>query len=101
MPLIDVPLVSVDTVRMLIAAHRDSEASVIRPVSGGRHGHPVIFHKRLFDELLQADPARGAKSVVHAHAGDTKDVPVNDEGACIDIDTPEEYEKWIGVRGEV
>lgn len=94
--LIDVPLVSPDTVRALIDAHRKRAASIVRPVSQGRHGHPVIFHKRLFDELRGADPARGAKPVVNAHAAEIHEVPVEDEGAFIDIDTPEDYEKWIG-----
>jgi molybdenum cofactor cytidylyltransferase len=94
--LIDVPLVSAETVRVLLAAHRERAAPIVRPVSDGRHGHPVIFHRRLFDELRQADPALGAKSVVRAHAGEVHDVPVNDEGAFVDIDTREDYERWIG-----
>ena len=94
--LIDVPLVSTETVRKLIAAHDSGMASIVRPVSNGRHGHPVIFHSRLFDELCRADPARGAKVVVRAHEHEIHEVPVDDEGAFIDIDTREEYERWIG-----
>ncbi len=94
--LIDVPLVSAATVRILIAAQREHEAPVVRPVSKGRHGHPVIFGRKLFAELERADPARGAKPVVRAHAADMIEVAINDEGAFIDIDTPEDYERWIG-----
>jgi len=94
--LIDVPLVSPDTIRRLIGAHREHAASIVRPVSNGRHGHPVIFHRRLFDELRGADPARGAKPVVNAHSAEIDEVTVEDEGAFIDIDTPEDYERWIG-----
>lgn len=94
--LIDVPLVSSDTVRLLLDAHRTRAASIVRPVSNGRHGHPVIFHSRLFDELERADPALGAKPVVRAHAADIFEVQVEDEGAFIDIDTREDYERWIG-----
>ena len=94
--LIDVPLVSAETVRILITAHRREAASIVRPVSNGRHGHPVIFHSRLFDELCDADPRQGAKVVVRAHAGDIHEVMVDDEGAFVDIDTREDYERWIG-----
>jgi molybdenum cofactor cytidylyltransferase len=97
--LIDVPMVSAETVRKLIAAHRSEDKSIVRPVSNGRHGHPVIFHSRLFDELCRADPAQGAKAVVRAHADDIREVTVDDEGAFIDIDTREEYERWIGPLG--
>ena len=93
--LIDVPLISPGTVRALIAAHLERDASIVRPVSKGRHGHPVIFHERLFSELRGADPARGAKPVVNAHAAEIYEVPVEDEGPFIDIDTPEDYERLI------
>jgi molybdenum cofactor cytidylyltransferase len=93
--LIDVPLVSAATVRTLIAVQRDRNAPVVRPVSKGRHGHPVIFGRALFDELHHADPSHGAKPVVRAHAEEMIEVPIDDEGAFTDIDTPEEYERLI------
>jgi molybdenum cofactor cytidylyltransferase len=94
--LIDVPLVSAATVRTLIAAQREHGAPVVRPVSNGRHGHPVIFGCELFGELERADPAQGAKSVVRAHAAAMVEVPIDDEGAFTDIDTREDYERLIG-----
>lgn len=94
--LVDVPLVSAETVRILLDAHRQGTGAIVRPVSDGRHGHPVIFHRRLFDELSRADPDVGAKPVVRAHAEETIEIPVSDEGAFVDIDTPADYERWIG-----
>jgi molybdenum cofactor cytidylyltransferase len=60
---------------------------------GNRHGHPVIFDRAVFDELRAADPAAGAKEVVRARCGDIVNVPVEDEGAFVDLDTPEDYER--------
>jgi molybdenum cofactor cytidylyltransferase len=94
--LIDVPLVSAATVRTLIAVQREHGAPIVRPVSNGRHGHPVIFGRELFAELERADPAQGAKPVVRAHAATMIEVPIEDEGAFTDIDTPEDYERFIG-----
>jgi len=94
--LIDVPLVSAATVRTLIAVHRERDAKIVRPVSNGRHGHPVIFGRELFGELQRADPAVGAKPVVRAHASEMIEVPIDDEGAYTDIDTQEDYERFIG-----
>jgi molybdenum cofactor cytidylyltransferase len=94
--LIDVPLVSATTVRSLMAAQRERGAPVVRPVSNGRHGHPVIFGRALFEELERADPAQGAKPIVRAHAAHMIEVPVDDEGAFTDIDTREDYERFIG-----
>lgn len=94
--LIDVPLVSAATVRTLLAAQREHDAPVVRPVSNGRHGHPVIFGRALFQELHNADPAHGAKPVVRAHAAEMIEVTIDDEGAFADIDTREDYERIIG-----
>jgi molybdenum cofactor cytidylyltransferase len=93
---VDVPLVAADTVRALVRAWRESHAPVVRPVHGGRHGHPVIFDRSVFGELERADLAVGAKAVVRAHATEAVDVAVDDEGAFLDIDTPEDYARLIG-----
>jgi molybdenum cofactor cytidylyltransferase len=89
--LVDAPLVRADTARAVLDAFRRTHAPIVRPETGGRHGHPVLFARRVFDDLRRADPAAGAKAVVRAHAGDVCNVAVEDEGACRDIDTPEDY----------
>ena len=94
--LIDVPLFSAATVRALLEARRVRPAPIVRPVSRGRHGHPVLFDRSLFPHLLAGDPRVGAKPIVQAQASAILDVPVDDEGAFIDIDTPEDYERAIG-----
>jgi molybdenum cofactor cytidylyltransferase len=97
--LVDLPLISADTVRAVreaFVAH--PEAPLVRPRRGDRYGHPVIFNRSIFGELRRADPSRGAKPVVHAHAADGVNVEVDDDGAFIDVDTPEDYERFIGSR---
>ena len=96
--LVDVPLVQPATVAALLDAFHLTGAPIVRPVVGGRHGHPVLFARAVFDELRSADPAVGAREVVRAHEADACDVPVDDEGACRDIDTPEDYETYIRTR---
>jgi len=93
--LVDAPLVAAGTVRAVMDAFRRTHAPVVRPVINGRHGHPVLFARSVFDELRRADPSVGAKAVVRAHAADACDVPVEDEGACRDIDTPEDHARLI------
>jgi len=97
--LVDLPLIAATTVRAVreaFLAHPD--APLVRPRRGNRHGHPVIFNRSMFGELRRADPATGAKPVVHAHAAEEANVEVDDDGAFIDIDTPEDYERFTGSR---
>jgi molybdenum cofactor cytidylyltransferase len=62
-------------------------------VHAGRHGHPVIFPRELFDELRTADSSRGAKAVVRAHESAIVDVEVPDAGVVDEIDTPDDYDR--------
>jgi molybdenum cofactor cytidylyltransferase len=98
--LVDVPLVQASTVRAVVERYRTTHAPVVRPVNGGRHGHPVLFDRSLFPLLRAADPEHGAKPVVRAHVSAAGDVPVDDEGSFLDIDTPAEYENAFGSLGE-
>jgi len=93
--LVDVPLVAASTVRAVVDRYRTSHAPVVRPTSGTRHGHPLLIDRSLFDELRRADPAEGSKPVVRAHASAAGDLEVADEGAFTDIDTEEDYRRWV------
>lgn len=90
--LVDVPLLTVETVRRVVAEWRRTRAPVARPVIGDRHGHPVVFDRRVFDELRRAPLDAGAKVVVRTHAAEVLNVPVTDEGCLVDVDTPRDYE---------
>jgi CTP:molybdopterin cytidylyltransferase MocA len=91
--LVDVPFVAPSTVRAVVDRYRRTHAPVVRPVSGARHGHPVLIDRSLFDFIRAAEPSSGAKQVVRAYASSAGDVEVEDEGAFADIDTQEEYER--------
>jgi molybdenum cofactor cytidylyltransferase len=94
--LVDLPLISATTVQAVREAFLANRSTpLVRPRRGERHGHPVIFNRTIFGELRRAEPAKGAKPVVHAHAAEEVNVDVDDEGAVIDIDTPEDYERFI------
>ena len=94
--LVDVPLIGADAVRLLLARAAVSTAPVLRAVHLGRHGHPVIFKRELFEALRRADPAAGAKTVVRAVQ--VEDVETGDPGVVEDVDTPEEYARLFGIR---
>jgi molybdenum cofactor cytidylyltransferase len=91
--LVDVPLVSAATVRAVVDRYRATRAPIVRPVRGDKHGHPVLIDRLLFDALRRADPAQGAKTVIRANVSTAGDVTVDDDGAFVDADTPDDYER--------
>ncbi len=96
--LVDVPLVSAATVRAVIDSYRITQAPIVRPTSGERHGHPLLIDRSVFAALRAADPATGAKPIVRAHASPSGDIPIDDEGAFIDIDTMDEYQRIVPTK---
>jgi molybdenum cofactor cytidylyltransferase len=91
---VDHPLVRVSTVAAMLDAFRSGDPPVVVPTHDGRRGHPVLFARRLVPELLAADPALGARAVVHAHA-DRLELTVEDRGVLADVDTREDYRRLV------
>lgn len=90
--LVDAPAFAASTVRAVMTRFARSGAPIVRAVRGDDHGHPVLISRALFQALRQADPAFGAKPVVRGHASAAGDVPVDDDGAFLDVDTPADYD---------
>jgi len=93
--LVDAPLFSASTVRALVRRFADTHAPVVRAVRGDQHGHPVLIAQSLFDAVRRSNPGQGAKPVVRGHASEEGDVRVDDGGAFIDIDTPDDYARLL------
>lgn len=89
--LVDVPAVAAATCSTLVDAWRHSRAAIVRPQVGSRHGHPVIFDRGIFAELRAAPIDQGARAVVHADPTRLLNVPVDDPGCLVDVDTPDDY----------
>jgi CTP:molybdopterin cytidylyltransferase MocA len=92
---VDFPLVKAETVRKLIASFAEAPAPVLRPTFHFKPGHPTIFSRALYDELTTSHPKHGARDIVEQHEDERRDIPVDDEGITIDIDTPEDYARHI------
>jgi molybdenum cofactor cytidylyltransferase len=90
--LVDVPMVETSTIARLLAVWHQTGAPIVRPAIGERHGHPVLFARSLFGELRAAPLDEGAKAVMRRHADRIVNVPVDDEGCLVDVDTPADVE---------
>ena len=93
---VDVPLVTAAGIRALCARAAAGGVAILRSASDGRHGHPVLFTREVFDELRHADPELGARSVVRADPSRVVDVEVGEPGVLVDVDTPDDYRRAFG-----
>jgi molybdenum cofactor cytidylyltransferase len=94
--LVDHPCVDRALVAKLIAEFEAHHPPVLIPTFHGRRGHPMIFSRALFPELLAAPLDQGARVVVHRYQ--PLHLPVDDEGILHDLDDPETYRRVTGLE---
>jgi molybdenum cofactor cytidylyltransferase len=84
----DHPLISINTLKTLIARHKREPDKIIIPVYKNRKGHPGLFPKHCADEIFYGVNLR---EIVDKDNGRVYFVEVYDEGILLDMDTPEDY----------
>jgi len=90
--LADMPYISTDTISNLLKISQ--EERIVRPQYKGKEGHPVLFGKNFFADLLTLEGKKGAYSVLETHGHVLDSVEVSDQGCVFDIDRPEDKEKY-------
>ncbi len=91
--LVDHPAISADTVQKLIQHFKSTGKPVVIPQVNGKHGHPVLVGREVFDQIAALGPEQGADTVIHQYRPQTEFVEVTDPGILIDVDDPESYLK--------
>ncbi|QOX80471.1 nucleotidyltransferase family protein [Trichlorobacter lovleyi] len=86
--LCDYPLVLPDTVTALIDQHLLHPESIITPTCGGRRGHPLLLPRLMLEELSEGNTLR---DLLQKDAARIRDLPLEDSGVLIDMDTPDDY----------
>ena len=86
--LCDHPLVSPETIRLLIQIHGEDQGKIIVPLYNGKRGHPSLFPKNALKELPKSQTLR---EMIKNDPGRIRFVGVLDEGVILDVDTEEDY----------
>ena len=91
----DMPFVSPETVRAVIAAY-ERKPAIVSPRYRGKRGHPVALPASLRDEIRAAAPGATLHDIIHAHADMRVDVDIDDPGIVRDVDRPSDLESRPG-----
>lgn len=95
--LADMPGVTAEHVGMLIAAFRESGGDVvIRSVSGGKRGNPVILPRAVYAAVLELQGDVGARAIIENSGLPIIDIDIG-PAAHLDVDTPEEVTAAGGI----
>jgi molybdenum cofactor cytidylyltransferase len=86
----DMPAISPPVIDRVIARFGAADAPAICVATyDGRRGHPVIFARHYFPELLKLESDVGARSILAEHADRVYEIESDDDSPLIDLDTPE------------
>jgi molybdenum cofactor cytidylyltransferase len=96
--LADHPLVLDLTFGRVVAEFARQPGAIVIARYSGRRGHPLIFSRRAFAELLEAPEDQGARAVVNSDPSRVVYVDVDDPGVNLDLDTPADLER-AGLHG--
>lgn len=82
----DMPYISNKT--YLTLRDRATTSNVIRPTHQGQPGHPVLFGREFWPELIQLSGDNGAKYLIQRHQKHYIEIAIDDAAIHYDIDTP-------------
>lgn len=88
--LADAPFVRSSTFDALQAARERTGARIALPTYRGARGNPVLIDRSLADEVERITGDRGCRELRFRHPTEVVEVPVDDPGVLVDVDTPEE-----------
>ncbi len=88
----DQPFVSSETIDALVGSWKRGGARILIPTFLGKRGNPVLVDRSLAGEVDTIRGDTGCRALFHDHPQDIREVPVDDPGILVDIDTPNQLE---------
>ena len=80
--------------RMIDVMEGDPSALIVSPTYKDRRGHPTLFRRPLFSEILGLGEDETLRDVVVRHEAEHRTVE-GDEWNVLDLDTPEDFDRAL------
>ena len=92
--LADQPFVARSTINALVERARSGVGRIFIPTYHGVRGNPVLFDATLAPDVERIEGDVGCRGMFPSHELDIREVPVEDPGILVDIDTPAELARF-------
>ncbi len=96
--LVDNPFITEEVVNKIVRKFKETNNPIIVPVFDKERGHPTLFSRSFFNELLSAPEEKGARHVLYSNEDKVLELEVSEHGILIGIDTQEDYKLYFGVN---
>ena len=85
----DMPLLTIDHIGQVLAAHDPAAPCIVVPRHAGRRGHPVLFPWPFVSEVQRLTADEGLNRLLERL--EVREIATADPGILADIDTPDDY----------
>jgi CTP:molybdopterin cytidylyltransferase MocA len=93
--LADMPEITARDLHLMLSLHAQAPDIILRAASrAGAAGHPVVFPADLLPDLSCLTGDRGARDLLQREARRVHLLPLEDDRALVDLDTPEDWDRW-------
>ena len=96
--LVDSPFITKEVVNKIISKFKETDSPIIVPVFNKERGHPTLFSRSLFSELVNAPKEQGARYVLYSNEEKILELETAESGILIGINTPEDYKLHFGAN---
>jgi molybdenum cofactor cytidylyltransferase len=91
----DQPSITTALIREMYQVFQELKPGILVPRHGGRRGHPMIFSKRYFAEVLAQYDDVGLRGLLQKHPQDIYELDVPTDAVLADMDYPEDYRREL------
>ena len=97
----DQPRITAALVEAMLQAYDASDHEILVPFCRGRRGHPMLFARRYFEEVMTQYEGVGLRGLLQAHGPEVCEWPVSIPAVLTDMDTPRDYQRERRRAGDV
>lgn len=92
--LADQPMINKDIIGRLLKEFRSKQPCFLVPSFQEHRGHPWIFDRQYFDEIMAFPVETTMRDFLNRHAAEITYLNVESDSVLVDIDTPEDYQRF-------
>ena len=89
----DQPQIKSKWIKKLIGHYKKSDAYIYIPCFKEKRGHPILYTRDLFEEIMSMPPTQTARDLTKKHNKKIKYIDIDDENILFDADTPDDLIK--------
>ena len=94
----DQPGIPRKLISQLADCHMQNPDGIIAPEYNGKRGHPLLIASRFFNKIIDNYDGVGLQGLLKSHPDAVRRIPVTTPEVLDDIDTPQDYQRHVGLN---